>query len=76
MAGNVVMVKHAGCVPQCAIAFEKLWLEAGAPAGAYTNLLISYEQVNRVIDDSRIEGVALTGSVDAKECRRASRTKS
>ena len=53
MAGNVVMVKHAGCVPQCAIAFEKLWLEAGAPAGAYTNLLISYEQVNRVIDDSR-----------------------
>jgi succinate-semialdehyde dehydrogenase/glutarate-semialdehyde dehydrogenase len=34
MAGNVVMVKHAGCVPQSAIAFEKLWLEAGAPAGA------------------------------------------
>ena len=65
MAGNVVMVKHAGCVPQCAIAFEELWREAGAPAGAYTNLLISYEQVNRVIDDSRIEGVALTGSVDA-----------
>src|ERR1017187_869268 len=65
MAGNVVMVKHAGCVPQCAIAFEKLLLAGGAPAGAYTNLLISYEQVNRVIDDSRIEGVALTGSVDA-----------
>jgi succinate-semialdehyde dehydrogenase/glutarate-semialdehyde dehydrogenase len=65
MAGNVVMVKHAGCVPQCAIAFEKLWLEAGAPAGAYTNLRISYEQVNRVIDDPRIKGVALTGSVEA-----------
>ena len=65
MAGNVVMVKHAGCVPQCAIAFEKLWLEAGAPVGAYTNLLISHDQVNRVIDDPRIKGVALTGSVDA-----------
>jgi succinate-semialdehyde dehydrogenase/glutarate-semialdehyde dehydrogenase len=65
MAGNVVMVKHAGCVPQCAIAFEKLWLEAGAPAGAYTNLLISHDQVNRVIDDARIKGVALTGSVEA-----------
>ena len=65
MAGNVVMVKHAGCVPQCAIAFEKLWLEAGAPAGAYTNLLISYDQVNCVIDDPRIKGVALTGSVEA-----------
>ncbi len=65
MAGNVVMVKHAGCVPQCAIAFENLWLEAGAPAGAYTNLLISHGQVNRVIDDPRIKGVALTGSVEA-----------
>jgi len=65
MAGNVVMVKHAGCVPRCAIAFEKLWLEAGAPAGAYTNLLISHAQVNRVIDDPRIKGVALTGSVEA-----------
>ncbi len=65
MAGNVVMVKHAGCVPQCAIAFEKLWREAGAPAGAYTNLPISYDQVGRVIDDPRIRGVALTGSAEA-----------
>lgn len=65
MAGNVVMVKHAGCVPHCATAFAKLWLDAGAPAGAYTNLLISHEQVNQVIDDPRIKGVALTGGVDA-----------
>jgi succinate-semialdehyde dehydrogenase/glutarate-semialdehyde dehydrogenase len=65
MAGNVVMVKHASCVPQCAIAFAKLWLDAGAPAGAYTNLLISHEQVNQVIDDPRIKGIALTGGVDA-----------
>jgi succinate-semialdehyde dehydrogenase/glutarate-semialdehyde dehydrogenase len=65
MAGNIVMVKHAGCVPQCGIAFERLWLEAGAPMGAYTNLLISHDQVNRVIDDPRIKGVALTGSVEA-----------
>lgn len=65
MAGNVLVVKHAGCVPQCAIAFEKLLLDAGAPVGAYTNLLISYEQCDRVIDDPRIKGVALTGSLDA-----------
>jgi succinate-semialdehyde dehydrogenase/glutarate-semialdehyde dehydrogenase len=65
MAGNVVMVKHAACVPQCAVAFENLWLEAGAPVGAYTNLRISYNQVNRIIDDPRIKGVALTGSVEA-----------
>ena len=65
MAGNVLVVKHAGCVPQCAIAFERLLLDAGAPVGAYTNLLISYAQSDRVIDDPRIQGVALTGSLDA-----------
>lgn len=65
MAGNTLMVKHAGCVPQCAIEFEKLWIEAGAPEGLYTNLLISHEQSDKVIDDSRIKGVALTGSVAA-----------
>ena len=65
MAGNVVMVKHAGCVPQCAIAFEQLWRDAGAPAGAYTNLIVSHEQVDQVIDDPRIKGVALTGGVEA-----------
>ncbi len=65
MAGNVVMVKHAGCVPQCAQAFERMMLQAGAPAGLYTNVRVSYEQVDRIIDDPRIKGVALTGSVDA-----------
>ena len=65
MAGNVLVVKHAGCVPQCALAFEKLLLDAGAPLGAYTNLLISHEQSEQVIDDPHIKGVALTGSVAA-----------
>jgi len=65
MAGNVLVVKHAGCVPQCAIAFEKLLLEAGAPVGLYTNLLISHKQSNQVVDDFRVKGVALTGSIEA-----------
>ena len=62
MAGNVVMVKHASNVPQCALAFERLMDEAGAPVGAYTNLFISKDQVAQVIADPRIRGVALTGS--------------
>jgi succinate-semialdehyde dehydrogenase / glutarate-semialdehyde dehydrogenase len=65
MAGNVVMVKHAAIVPQCALLFEAVWREAGAPVGVYTNLFISHDQVNRVIDDPRIRGVALTGGVEA-----------
>jgi succinate-semialdehyde dehydrogenase/glutarate-semialdehyde dehydrogenase len=59
MAGNVVVVKHAGIVPQCAIAFEKLWTDADAPVGLYTNLLISHEQSDQVVDDPRVKGVAL-----------------
>jgi len=62
MAGNVVMVKHAGNVPQCALAFAELLKDAGAPEGAYTNLFISKHQVARAIDDERVRGVALTGS--------------
>ena len=65
MAGNVLLVKHASNVPQSAMAFEKLWIEAGAPVGLYTNLLISHDQANQVVDDPRIKGVALTGSAAA-----------
>ena len=65
MAGNVVMVKHASSVPQCALAFEQLLHDAGAPEGAYTNLFISKEQVAQVIEDPRIRAVALTGSEGA-----------
>jgi len=65
MAGNVLIVKHAGIVPQCAALFEQLWIDAGAPAGLYTNLFITHAQSDRVIDDPRIKGVALTGSVAA-----------
>jgi len=62
MAGNTVMVKHASNVPQCALAFETLMLDAGAPAGAYTNLFATKDQVARVIADARVRAVALTGS--------------
>ncbi len=62
MAGNVVMVKHASNVPQCALAFEQLLKDAGAPAGAYTNLFVSKDQIATLIADPRIRAVALTGS--------------
>lgn len=62
MAGNVVMVKHASNVPQCALAFEQLMIDAGLPAGGYTNLFASKDQVAALIDDKRVRGVALTGS--------------
>jgi succinate-semialdehyde dehydrogenase / glutarate-semialdehyde dehydrogenase len=67
MAGNTLVVKHAPNVPQCALLFEKLFLNAGAPLGTYTNVFISNEQSATVIADKRIKGVALTGSERAGE---------
>ena len=65
MAGNVVLIKHASSVPQCALAFEGLLSDAGAPPGVYTNLFVSKDQIGRIIDDDRVRGVALTGSEGA-----------
>jgi succinate-semialdehyde dehydrogenase/glutarate-semialdehyde dehydrogenase len=62
MTGNVVIIKHAPNVPQCALAFEKLFLDAGAPGGVYTNVFLSNEQAAQAVADPRIRGVALTGS--------------
>jgi succinate-semialdehyde dehydrogenase/glutarate-semialdehyde dehydrogenase len=67
MAGNVLLVKHASGVPQCALAFEQLFTDAGSPAGTYTNLFLSNDQVGVLIDDPRTRGVALTGSERAGE---------
>jgi succinate-semialdehyde dehydrogenase / glutarate-semialdehyde dehydrogenase len=66
-SGNVMLVKHAPGVPQCALAFEHLLVEAGAPAGVYTNVFLSNDQVATLIDDPRTRGVALTGSERAGE---------
>lgn len=65
VVGNVVMVKHARNVPQCAMAFARVLEEAGAPEGAYTNLFCSFHHVNMLIDDFRVRGVTLTGSEQA-----------
>ena len=62
MAGNVVVMKHASSVQQCAEALNSLFQDAGFPEGAYMNLVISSRLANRVIDDDRVQGVSFTGS--------------
>lgn len=64
-AGNVGLLKHASNVPQMALAIETLCLEAGFPKGAFQTLLIGADRVNKVIGDSRVRAVTLTGSEPA-----------
>ena len=64
-AGNTMLLKHASNVPQAAAAFEKLMLEAGLPQGAFKNLYATRSQIETIINDPRVHGVALTGSEGA-----------
>ncbi len=63
--GNTVLLKHASNVPQCAAAFEQLMRDAGLPAGAFRNLYATRQQVETILNDPRVHGVALTGSEGA-----------
>ncbi|WP_419786384.1 NAD-dependent succinate-semialdehyde dehydrogenase [Pseudodesulfovibrio sp.] len=64
-AGNTLLLKHASIVPQSAAAMEKLMARAGLPAGAFKNLYATRDQLETIITDPRVRGVALTGSEKA-----------
>ncbi|SOZ09573.1 aldehyde dehydrogenase family protein [Cupriavidus taiwanensis] len=65
-AGNGVLLKHSPNVTGCALALEKLFLDAGLPQHLMTTLVVAEPEVPRVIDgliqDDRIAAVTLTGS--------------
>jgi len=65
MAGNVGLLKHASNVPQCALAIESIFLEAGFPEGAFQTLLIGSGQVDALLNDPRVVAATLTGSEQA-----------
>ncbi len=62
MAGNCGILKHAPNVPQCALAIEEVFTQAGVPRGVFRSLFIDTDQAARVIDDPRVQAVTLTGS--------------
>lgn len=63
--GNAALLKHASSVPRCALEIEDIVRGAGFPDGLFRTIFPSHSQVERLIADSRIRGVSLTGSTAA-----------
>jgi acyl-CoA reductase-like NAD-dependent aldehyde dehydrogenase len=65
LAGNVVLVKHSKNTQRSSLEFERVMLEAGFPPGVFQNLILKREDVVNVINDPRVQGASVTGSVRA-----------
>lgn len=65
MAGNGGLLKHAENVTGCALAIERIFLQAGLPEGVFQTLVVPVEAVAGVIGDRRVAAVTLTGSTRA-----------
>ncbi len=65
MGGNAGLLKHAPNVPGCALAIERVFLDAGFPEGLFRTLLISVAQTKQVVRSRQVAAVTLTGSTKA-----------
>ena len=62
MLGNPMILKRPSNTPASSAIFEQMVVKGGAPEGALINLFLGYDQIGKIIQDSRVQGVALTGS--------------
>ncbi|MBN2805812.1 MAG: aldehyde dehydrogenase family protein, partial [Prolixibacteraceae bacterium] len=62
MAGNAGLLKHASNVQGCALAIEKVFIEAGFPENLFRTLVIGSPKVEAVIANPKVRAVTLTGS--------------
>ncbi|WP_178989133.1 NAD-dependent succinate-semialdehyde dehydrogenase [Winogradskyella schleiferi] len=64
-AGNVALLKHASNVTGCAIAIEKLFIDAGFPKGCFQTLITDHDAVEELMENEIVRAVSLTGSEKA-----------
>ncbi|EPR74334.1 Succinate-semialdehyde dehydrogenase [NAD] [Winogradskyella psychrotolerans RS-3] len=64
-AGNVALLKHASNVTGCALAIEKLFIDAGFPKGCFQTLVTDHETIEDLMGNDTVKAVSLTGSEKA-----------
>jgi len=65
IAGNTSILKHSNIVPQCALAIEDSFKEAGFPDNVFKTIITDHEAVAELVKSDLIQGVSLTGSTAA-----------
>lgn len=65
LAGNVVLLKHAPNVPASALALQSIFEEAGFIKGVFQALFLENETTEKLVQDSRVAAISLTGSARA-----------
>ena len=64
-AGNTCLLKHSSNVPLSALAIEEIFDAAGYPPNVFRSLLTDSDTARGLIDNELVDGVSMTGSVDA-----------
>ncbi|MEX0864042.1 MAG: NAD-dependent succinate-semialdehyde dehydrogenase [Acidimicrobiia bacterium] len=62
MAGNAGLLKHASNVTGCALAIDRLTVEAGFPEGLFRTLVVSSSRVDSILEHPLVVAATLTGS--------------
>ncbi|WP_179018691.1 NAD-dependent succinate-semialdehyde dehydrogenase [Winogradskyella forsetii] len=65
IAGNVAFLKHASNVTGCAVAIEKLFIDAGFPKGCFQTLITDHDAIETLMANEIVKAVSLTGSEKA-----------
>ncbi|MBC2595797.1 NAD-dependent succinate-semialdehyde dehydrogenase [Ruficoccus amylovorans] len=65
IAGNVVVLKHASNVPECALTIEAIFHRAGFPLNIFRTLMLTSTHAAVAVAHPFVHGVTLTGSEEA-----------
>ena len=65
LAGNAVLLKHASVCTGSGLAIEQAFVKARCPGDVFRTVVAGHDTVERLIASEQVQGVSLTGSVEA-----------